>query len=177
MDTVQELNPIAWPMTAPTCLSTMTWTATVLAGIAAPELFTAPRLGEAAVRELPGPRAPVGGDTAVGDQRLVDRGEDVALHADRGRVDVLQRHLAGARDGGEVGAVLGVPAVQQERPALQGERGDREQGDHAARDDDEDLTALVSPERVSQAVHGRLRVVEPGPTLTFYWFTATSESP
>ena len=54
VDTVQELNPIAWPMTAPTCLSTMTWTATVLAGIAAPELFTAPRLAR-----LPSANSPV----------------------------------------------------------------------------------------------------------------------
>ena len=54
VDTVQELKPIAWPMTAPTCLSTMTCTATVLAGMAAPELFTAPRL----VR-LPSANSPV----------------------------------------------------------------------------------------------------------------------
>ena len=41
-DTGQLLNPIAWPMIAPTCWVTLTWTPTEPAGIGAPLLVTAP---------------------------------------------------------------------------------------------------------------------------------------
>ena len=45
------------------------------------------------------------------------------------------------------------------------------------RDNDEDLTPLVFPERVSQAVHGSPGCRCTGLAGRFHWFTVTRESP
>ena len=61
---------------------------------------------------------------------------------------LIRQHVSSTREGGSIGGVLLVASLDKHHPDVEGERGDQQERDETACEQDQDLAALpASPRR------------------------------